>query len=763
MARSVTSKRLPTQTSMWKRALLAGLATGTFALGTVGLADRAAAESSTWRNVPIVAGGLITGIVFSPTEPGLAYVRTDIGGAYRWNEAAQRWVPLLDFVGFDEANLTGVESVATDPLDPDRLYVVAGTYTNEWMTENGEIFRSDDRGATFQRFPLPFKTGGNMPGRTMGERLVIDPNLTSTLFLGTRSGNGLWRSTDSGESFQKVESFPATGTYIENQNSTYFADPIGVVWIAFDPRTGKRGEASQTIYVGVADKAESVFRSVDGGTTWEALPGQPTGFLPHHAVLTPSNGQLYIVYSDGAGPFDGVKGDVWKFDTQTDVWTRISPIPSTSDDNYFGYGGLAVDAKNPNTLMLTSLNSYFPDMMIFRSTDGGANWSPIYEFTAFPDRLLRYEQDISASPWLTFGDPPVPPTPSPKLGFVTGTIAIDPFNSDRMLYGTGATVFGSDNVTAWDRGEKVRIRVMAEGIEETAVQDLISPPQGAPLLSAIGDIGGFKHDDITKVPPLMMVTPRFTTGTSLDYAELAPNVIMRVGTGDKGHFGFSLDGGTTSSPGGEPAGSTGGGVIAVAADGARAVWSPQGTGVNVSADRGTTWTPSAGVPRGAHVASDRVNPMTFYGFAGGKFFRSTDGGATFTASEAANLPGNARVKALPGREGDVWLASPQQGLFHSTDGGATFTRLANVEEADSIGFGKAAPGRTEMALFSSAQVDGVRGIFQSDDGGATWRRINDAQNQFGFTGMAITGDPRVHGRVYVTTNGRGIIVGEPQP
>ncbi|HEU4389532.1 MAG TPA: xyloglucanase, partial [Blastocatellia bacterium] len=319
------------------------------------------AQNYTWRNVITDGGGgFIPGIIFNQSEANLIYARTDIGGAYRWNQSTGRWIPLMDWVGFDDWNLMGVDSLATDAVDPNRLYVLAGTYTNEWTNMNGAILRSTDRGNSFQRINLTFKSGGNMPGRSMGERLAIDPNRNATLYLGARSGNGLWRSTDFASTWSKVTNFPNPGTFIQQPGDVYLGDNVGVVWVTFDPRTGTAGNTTQTIYVGVADKANSIYRTTNGGTTWAAVPGQPTGFLAHHGVLSTADGMLYVTYSDGAGPYDGGKGDVWKFNTATGAWTLISPVPSTSSDDYFGYGGLAVDRQNPSTIMVSALNSWWP-------------------------------------------------------------------------------------------------------------------------------------------------------------------------------------------------------------------------------------------------------------------------------------------------------------------------------------------------------------------------------------------------------------------
>jgi xyloglucan-specific exo-beta-1,4-glucanase len=46
----------------------------------------------------VLGGGFTPGIVFNPTEKGLAYARTDIGGLYRLKPSDDSWTPLQDYV-----------------------------------------------------------------------------------------------------------------------------------------------------------------------------------------------------------------------------------------------------------------------------------------------------------------------------------------------------------------------------------------------------------------------------------------------------------------------------------------------------------------------------------------------------------------------------------------------------------------------------------------------------------------------------------------
>ncbi|MFF1508242.1 RICIN domain-containing protein [Streptomyces sp. NPDC058326] len=683
-------------------------------------APTAAAGPYTWRNAQVVGGGYVTGLVFNPREKGLLYARTDMGGAYRWDTGAEQWIPLTDWVGEKDWNLLGIDAVATDPVDPNRLYLAAGTYTNAWAG-NGAILRSADRGRTFERTDLPFKLGGNEDGRGAGERLVVDPSDNGTLLLGTRK-DGLWRSTDSGVTWRQVSTFP-----VKNGASS----GAGISFVTYGPA------GSRTIYVGVADRSTSLYRSTDGGSTWQAVPGQPTGQLPQHGVLS-GDGSLYLTYTNNLGPNGVTAGSVWKHTPAGGAWKNVSPSQGS-----YGFSGLAVDPRRPSTVMVTTLGRWWPEDEIYRTTDAGTTWK------ALADKSVR---NASAAPYV-----------GTHTGHWMTALAIDPFDSGHVLYGTGNGILRSKDANASDSGGTSHWAMGARGLEETALMDAIAPPGGATVITAMGDQGGFRHEDLTKVPAGRLSNPMMTNSTDIDFAQSNPSVMVRVGRGGTRDGAYSTDGGISwNGFKTEPVAGAQDGRVALSADGSAIVWTQAGQGPYRTTDKGTRWSRVSGLGTGAVVVADRSSARTFYSLSGGTLHVSTDGGATFTA-RATGLPADGRLTAVPGVAGDLWIAGGGQGLLHSTDGGRTFTRLTTVKSASALGFGKAARGASYQSLYMIGTVKDVTGVFRSTDKGATWLRVNDDAHQWGSIGGVgvITGDPDTFGRVYVGTNGRGLQYGDP--
>jgi xyloglucan-specific exo-beta-1,4-glucanase len=244
-------------------------------------------------------------------------------------------------------------------------------YTNSWDPNDGSILRSSDNGATWEETVLPFKVGGNMPGRGTGERLAVDPNNNNILYFGARSGNGLWKSTDQGVTWAQVNSFTAVGTYVPDSSDTtgYNNDILGLTFVTFDSSSSLTGGATSRIFVGTADLNSSVYVSEDAGSTWAAISGQPTGLFPHKGKLSTAESALYLSYSNFGGPYDAGVGAVYRYSISDGNWTDITPAWEAANSLVFGYGGLALDAQNPGILMVAACNLWSPDVQIFRSND----------------------------------------------------------------------------------------------------------------------------------------------------------------------------------------------------------------------------------------------------------------------------------------------------------------------------------------------------------------------------------------------------------
>jgi hypothetical protein len=190
-------------------------------------------------------------------------------------------------------------------------------------------------------------------------------------------------------------------------------------------------------------------------------------------------------------------------------------------------------------------------------------------------------------------------------------------------------------------------------------------------------------------------------------------------------------------------------------------------------DHGKSWTVTKGLPLGARVIADRVDPKLFYAIDLEKrtVLLSDDGAATFSSLDTYGLPRDTAadwptwpgaawpLMATPGRTRDLWLRVRSR-LYHSDDGGASFKGVQINMGIEALAFGKPPPGSDYPALFAIAWKDQLRAIWRSDDAGKSWIRINDDAHEYGRRFRCIAGDPRLFARVYLGTDGRGIIYGD---
>jgi hypothetical protein len=718
---------------------------------------------ATWRSVKFGGGGYVTGLIFHPTSAHVLYARTDVGGAYRWDQATSSWVSITDMFGASESFFAGVESIALDPNNDQLVYVATGMYDSADAT--ARLYISSDRGGHWTHVNLPFSTGGNNAGRAIGERLMVDPNKPSTLYYGSRTA-GLWRSTDAGLTWTQVTALSST-KFTQDQINAAGYSMMGVETVVFDTSTKGTGTATQTIYTAVAPDyvklaglASNLYKSTDGGATWAPVPTPVSGFhIPH--MVRAADGMFYVAFSQGAGPSVAGPARLYKFDGSN--WTLLNSNDSA------GYGGVSVYGTGATTRIALGVSNtwgnFAGQQIVQLSDDDGKTW-----------------REIEAM---------MPHTPATDVYFGwVDDIEIDPSNRDHIMHihggGIAETWNASSATPAWSAS--------VTNLEETCPLAIATPAAGAPykLINSSGDVGTWVDADLT-TKPTMGPTTNWSSGNSADAAWSDPLYIAGAGVANwsnAGGFGFwSGDGGKTWAnftvlPAGAQANTGSAGNLVVTARN-NVVWAPPNSVPSYTTNNGASWTATnlpalpavgAGWDRGYRLVADRKNANKVYAYdsggaswaTAGKVYVSTDGGHTFALSQgsvAANLAPNAwnatSMAVNPNAEGDLWLADGNA-VYHSLDSGTTWTKLPNfatasgVQGATVVALGKAANGsKYSAAVYVVGTVNAVWGVYRSDDGGATWTRFNDDAHQFGGIGV-MAADQGTYGRIYVGGSCRGI-------
>jgi hypothetical protein len=723
-----------------------------------------ATGATTWSSVKFGGGGYVTGLVFHPTTANLLYARTDIGGAYRWNQATSSWTPITDGLGFGatESRFHGIESIALDPNNDQLVYMATGMYTFEG---NGRLYISSDRGATWSHVDLPFPLGGNNPGRAMGERLMVDPNKPSTLFFGSRTA-GLWTSVDSGKTWAQVTSLSPVKMTADQISAA--GGGMGVELVVYDTGTKGTGTATQTIYTAIAPDYASVaglgsnmYKSTNGGATWTPVATPVSGYhIPH--MVRANDGMFYVVFTKDTGPGAGGPGRLYKFDGSN--WTLLKSVDPQTGTN-FGLGGVSVQGSGATTRIAlgvtNSWGNWNGQQIVQLSDDAGKTWREIE--ATMPGEV--------ASGWVD-------------------DVEIDPSNRDHILHVHGGGIVETRNASSSTPSWQGSIA----GIEETATLSLATPPAGAPylLINSAGDVGTWIDTDLAATPTLNPGLG-WSNGNAADMAWADPLYIAGIGvvnsTSTAAGF-WSGDGGKTwsrfaSLPAGAAQNTSSEASVAVTARN-KAVISPANSVPSYTTDNGASWNATnlpplpnvaPGWNRGYHLAADRKNPNKVYAYdsggatwgTAGKVYVSTDGGHSFTLSQGSvdaklgpNSWGATSLAVNPNAEGDIWLADGSA-LYHSLDSGATWTKLAafapaaGAQGATLVALGKATSGaKYSAAVYVVGVVGGVWGVYRSDDGGASWKRFNDDAHQFGGIGV-MAADQNIYGRIYVSGTGRGLI------
>ena len=326
-----------------------------------------------WRPIGPMRAGRTKALAGVPSQPFTFYIGMVNGGVWKTTNAGRTWTPI-----FDEQPTGSIGSIAVAPSDPNIVYVGSGEGLQRPDLAIGDgMYKSTDAGKTWTHLGLR--------DTQQIARVEVDPKDPNRVFVaalghpyGPNEERGIFRSTDGGQTFQKVlfRDADTGGKDVDIDPS----DPNIVYATLFE---GRQGPWENGAWTG----AGGIFKSTDGGTTWKELKnGLPDRIGNAELTIAPSNPKRIYAYvtpaaaaagARGAGAGAGGRGrggrggapqnnPIYRSDDGGETWTTLSTDQRVGTSNE---ASIAVDPKNPDWLIVTSQVTY-------KSEDGGKSWLP---------------------------------------------------------------------------------------------------------------------------------------------------------------------------------------------------------------------------------------------------------------------------------------------------------------------------------------------------------------------------------------------------
>jgi photosystem II stability/assembly factor-like uncharacterized protein len=330
-----------------------------FAATTVAQVARAEVSPSLyagmhWRTIGPLRGGRTVAATGSPDNPNLFYIAAVNGGIWKSDDAGRTWRPI-----FDGQPTGSIGALAVAWSDPKTIYAGSGEGLQRPDLAVGDgIYKSTDGGTTW-------KNVGLRDGQQIGS-IAVDPHDPGRVYVavlghpyGPNDQRGIYRTVDGGTTWERVLFENAdTGAFDVTIDPNDAHTVYATLWAA--------RQAPWEVGGSFEIAGSGVYKSSDGGTTWNALAdGLPARIGRSEVAVAPSNSRIVYVYADTEK--DG--GAVYRSEDAGAHFTKGSDAANVAErgDDLIS---LAVDPTDPNTVYLTNTTTY-------RSTDGGKTFVPI--------------------------------------------------------------------------------------------------------------------------------------------------------------------------------------------------------------------------------------------------------------------------------------------------------------------------------------------------------------------------------------------------